>query len=274
MHKSSERWDMGEFMLDDFTPIIHEIAGNEPVKVYPVSDLHIGSPECRIETWYDFVKRLKNEPRSYVTISGDMMDNGLKNSKTNVYGQTMRPREQKRWLVNQLEPIRDKVLCIVPGNHEARSEDDADDNPLYDVACKLDLEDVYRDNGAFIILRLGNKHGDGRHNPTYCGLVQHGNGGGGTVGSQINRLSKYGMAFEGIDFIISGHTHKPINAPDVKLVLDPRNGKVIERPFRTIIATSWLKYGGYGFRKQYAPAAYSLQEIILEGNKKQLRVLQ
>lgn len=263
----------GGCMLDDFTPIVHEFKGNEQVKIYPIADLHIGSPECRIEAWYEFVEKLKSEPRSYLTIGGDMMDNGLKNSKTNVYGQTMRPREQKRWLVEQLKPVREKILCIVPGNHEARN-DDVDDNPLYDVACKLDLEDVCRENGAFLILRIGDVKGSGERNPTYTGLVQHGTGGGGTIGGQVNKLTKYAMAFEGLDFVVSGHTHKPFNVPDARLVLDAHNKRVIEKPFRAITATSWLKYGGYGFGKQYAPAAYSLAEILLEGNKKQLRVSQ
>ena len=29
-------------MLDDFTPIVHEFEGNEPVRIYPIADLHIG----------------------------------------------------------------------------------------------------------------------------------------------------------------------------------------------------------------------------------------
>ena len=267
---------MGEFikiMLDDFTPIVHEIKGNEPVKIYPIADLHIGSPECRIEAWEAFCKRIQGEERSYIVIVGDMMDNGLKTSKTNVYGQTMRPREQKRYLVEKLTPIRDKVLTILSGNHESRNEE-VDDNPLYGVTCKLDLEDVYRENGAFLILRIGEKYNNGTKNPTYCGLIQHGTGGGGQVGSQVNKLSKYGMAFEGLDFIVSGHTHKPFDVPQMKLVLDPHNKKVIERPFRVITATSWLRYGGYGFRKQYNPASFNLQEIILSGDHKELRVLQ
>lgn len=260
-------------MLDDFTPIVHEFEGNEPVTIYPIADLHIGSPECRIEAWYEFIEKLKNEPRSYIVIAGDMMDNGLKNSKTNVYGQTMRPRDQKRWLVQELMPIRDKILCIVEGNHEARN-DDVDDSPLYDVTCKLDLEDVYRENGAFLILRIGDVKGNGKKNPTYTGLIQHGTGGGGMIGGQVNKLTKYAMSFEGLDFIVSGHTHKPFNVPDARLVLDTHNKRIIEKPFRAITATSWLKYGGYGFRKQYAPTAHSLAEIILSGDHKELRVLQ
>lgn len=257
-------------MIDDFIPIIRDIPGNDPVKIYPIADLHIGSQECRIDAWTDFVKKLKSEPRSYIAILGDMFDNGIINSKTSPYSQTMRPLQQKLWLVEQLTPIREKILCIVPGNHEARN-DIVDQNPLYDVAAKLNLEELYRENGAFLILRIGSKKT--HTNPTYTGLFQHGTGGG-TAGAQANKLARYGMAFEGLDFIVSGHTHKPIDMPATKLYLDPHNKRVIEKPFRVVSATSWLRYGGYGFRKQYVPGAYALQEMILDGRKKQLRVLQ
>jgi len=75
-----------------------------------------------LEAWSDFKKKLLNEPNSYITVAGDMMNNGLKNSVTNVYQETMRPRDQKKWLVEQLRDVKDKILCVVPGNHENRFE--------------------------------------------------------------------------------------------------------------------------------------------------------
>lgn len=260
-------------MLSDFTPIQWHFDGYDGIKIYPIADLHIGSPECREDAWRDFVEKLQTEPRSYIVILGDMMDNGVTNSKTNTYTQTRRPLEQKRWLVEQLTPIKHKILCMVSGNHEARSEE-LDDNPLYDVACKLDIEHVFRENGAFLILRIGNPEHDGRRKATYGALCQHGTGGGGMLGSQVNKALKYGASFEGIDMLITGHTHKPFNVPDTKLVLNTNNNRVSERQFRVITATSWLKYGGYGFRKMYAPSTFSLAEILLEGSHKQIRVVQ
>ena len=81
-------------------------------------------------------------------------------------------------LMRMLKPLRDRILCAVPGNHEGRSGKDADDCPIYDIMCKLDLEDFYRENIAFVKIGIGNPKGDGERNPTYALAIMHGAGGG------------------------------------------------------------------------------------------------
>ena len=109
-----------------------------------------------------------------IILGGDLLNNSLKSSVANIYEETMRPREQKRRMAEMLKPISHKILCAVNGNHERRSGKDADDDPTYDIMCKLDLEHLYRENMAFLCLRFGNKKGDGLRNPTYTFVVTHG----------------------------------------------------------------------------------------------------
>jgi predicted phosphodiesterase len=261
-------------LQSDFEPIICHFPQNEDIKIYPISDLHIGAKEFMEKEWKSFKSKLLSEQNSYITIGGDMMNNGLKNSKTNVYEETMRPREQKKWLVEQLSDIKDKILCVVPGNHEYRSVKEVDDNPLYDVCCKLDIEDKFRENGAILILRIGDLKGSGLKNPTYTGCVMHGSGGGGQTGSAINRNEKFGYVFDGLDFLIVGHSHKPINSIPEKIVIDKHNKRVSRKPFRVIVSTAWLEYGGYAFRGQMTPAAHALAELNLNGKAKEMKVTQ
>ena len=267
-------WLGVEALYNDFIPIVRHFPSNEDIIIYPISDLHIGAQEALIKEWEAFKNKLKQEPNSYITIAGDMMNNGLKNSKTNVYYETMPPREQKKWLAEQLSDIKDKILCVVPGNHECRSEREADDNPLYDVCCKLDIEDIYRENGAFLILRIGKTNGSGLKNPTYTGCVVHGAGGGMFTGAAVNRNEHFAYIFDGLDFLIVGHSHKPLNTTPTKIVIDPQNKKVSEKPFKVIISTAWLGYGGYAFRKQMRPVSHVLTELKLAGTKKEMRVTQ
>ena len=101
-------------MLSDFKPLVYHFPENKDIVIYPISDLHIGSQETMMKEWKDFKKKLLSEPDSYITIGGDMMNNGTKNSVTNVYEETMRPREQKKWLVEQLSDIKDKIYAWFP----------------------------------------------------------------------------------------------------------------------------------------------------------------
>ena len=263
-------------MIDDLIPIVIDLPVGEDIKISPISDLHYGSPQFKAKEWKDFIQRVTNEPNHHVIIAGDMINNALKSSVSNIYEETCRPSEQKRWLAEQLKPIKDKIICGVSGNHERRSMKDSDDNPLYDVFAKLDIEDRYRENAAFVLLRIGasERNLSGKDRPSYSICVTHGNGNGTFIGSSANKVEKFGMAIDGIDCIVSGHTHKPITFPSGKLFFDTKNKKVSVKQFIVVTATSWLNYGGYALAKGYSPAAFRQNEIILSAKSKDIKVIQ
>ena len=258
-------------MLADTTLIVREWPERPDLIIYPIFDVHLGAAECMVDEWETFLKALKAEPNSYIIIGGDMLNNGIKTSVSNCYDETMRPREQKAMLTKQLEPIRDRILCGVPGNHCGRNAD-VDQNPLYDVFCKLDIQERYRENAAYNVFRLGDKSANGAKNPTYTMAVLHGAGGGMYIGSAANRNERFGAVIDGLDILVTGHTHKPITYPVGKLSIDPQNNRVSHKDFRVVVATSWLDYAGYAMRKMLPPTAHCLSAIKLCGTKKQIKV--
>lgn len=259
-------------MLPDFTIIQKDIPHNRDIQIVPISDVHLGAAEHMESAWREFRTKVLEEPDTYIILAGDLINNATRNSVSNVFEETMRPREQKRLMTEMLLPLRDKILCAVPGNHEWRSVKDADDEPTYDIMCKLDLEDLYRENIAFLKIRMGDPNGDGLKNPTYVFVVSHGAGGGMTQGAALNRATNFGMAVDGADVLVVGHTHKPFTAPPFKLKIDPYNNKVSTKPFRVVSASSWLEYGSYAARKMLPPTGYVPQVISLGGNRKEIKV--
>lgn len=268
---SCVRLNRGDCLLSDFEPMIREF--EHDIKVYPISDLHIGSVECQVKRWEQFKRQLLSEPNSYITIGGDMMNNATRSSVSNVFEETMRPREQKKWLAEQLSDIKDRILCVVSGNHCARSGKDADDSPLYDVCCKLDIEDLYRDNVAFLILRFGDKSGSGLTNPTYTACVTHGAGGGIYTGASVNRNERFASYIDGLDILIVGHSHKGALTKPQKIVIDAQNKRVSYKDYTVITSTSWMDYGGYALRKMLSPASCQVQTLSLKRNHKQVEVI-
>lgn len=260
-------------MLGDFVPIIHDIPHNNGITIYPVSDLHIGDELFNEEVWTVFIKKVMSEENSYITIGGDMMNTALKNSVTNIYESTMRPREQKDWLTEQLRPLAEKgkILAVVPGNHEFRSAKEVDANPLYDVCARLGIEHLYRENAGFFAIRMGDIKGNGKRNPTYTCCMLHGAGGGRKTGSGINRNEEFASTYEGIDLFIFGHTHKPLATKPNKIVFDSRNKQILERQTLVVISSAWLKYGGYALKGMMNPASIAPQRIYLRGDWKEMK---
>lgn len=259
-------------MHSDFEIIQHHIKENKDIKIYPISDVHLGAAEHMEALWCDFVDKVRCDENSYVILGGDLINNSTRNSVANVFAETMRPREQKRVMAEMLSPIKDKILCAVTGNHERRSGKDADDDPTYDIMCKLDLEHLYRENVAFLKLQFGNKQGDGRSNPTYTFVVTHGAGGGMLTGGSVNRNERFGYVIDGMDCLVVGHTHKPWVTQPSKIKIDPYNNKVSIKPFKVVSSTSWLEYGGYAAQKMLLPSSHAPQIITVCGNKKEIRV--
>ena len=258
-------------MLPDFEMIIHKF-DNSDITIIPIADVHLGSRECMEQEFIKFIESVKDAPNVYLILGGDLIDNGLKNSLTNVYRATMPPSQQKREMANILAPVADKILCAVSGNHERRSGKDADDDPVYDIMAKIDREDVYRENMAFLKLQFGDIDGCGTTNPTYTLVVTHGAGGGQLTSGAVLRGERFGYAVDGMDALIIGHTHKPFVTNPGKIFIDSRHNKVSIKPFKVINMTSWLKYGDYAAAKMLLPSTHNLHTLTLCGSKKEMVV--
>lgn len=259
-------------MHSDFEIIQHHFKEKKDIKIYPISDVHLGAAEHLETFWNDFVGKVQEDENAYVILGGDLINNSTRNSVANVFAETMRPREQKRLMAEMLSPIKDKILCAVTGNHERRSGKDADDDPTYDIMCKLDIEDVYRENVAFLKLQFGDVYGDGKKNPTYTFVVTHGAGGGMLTGGSVNRNERFGYVIDGMDCLVVGHTHKPWVTQPSKIKIDAHNNKVSIKPFKVVSSTSWLDYGGYAAQKMLIPSSHAPQIITVCGNHKEIKV--
>lgn len=257
----------------------HQFLGGHDITIIPISDVHLGSPECMEQEFISFIKSVKNTPNVYLILGGDLIDNGTRSSiGSAVFRQTRSPSAQKKEMANILSEVKDRILCFVPGNHERRSGKDADDDPVYDIAAKLDLETLYRENIAFVKIQMGvperenGTKNDSVKRPTYVLVVTHGAGGGIYTGAAVNRNERYGYVIDGMDALIVGHTHKPFTTQPGKIKIDPFNNKVSVKPFKVICATSWLEYGGYAARGMMLPATHCLQTMTLKGDHKEIVV--
>jgi len=261
-------------MLPDFEMIVHTFPEKRDITIIPIADVHLGAPECMEQEFIKFIDSMKDREDVFFVLCGDLVSNGVKNSVTNVYEEVYRPASQKKMMAKILEPIAPRVLAVVNGNHERRSGKEVDDSPCYDICAKLDIEDRYRENMAFIKIQIGNRNDyNGRtQRPTYTIVVTHGAGGGAMTGGGINRNERFGYAIDNMDCLISAHTHRPAITQPGKIFIDTYNNKVTIKPFKVVTATSWLTSGGYALQKMLTPNSHALQTLTLRGDRKEMVV--
>lgn len=230
-------------MISDFTPIVHKLDGRT-IRIWAVADVHIGARESNTRGFSAFVSRIAKSADDYIVLCGDMVNNGLKDSLTNVYEETLPPHAQVERAVDLLAPVRDKVLGAVGGNHEARSRKAVDLDPMYAIMLMLGRGELYRQNFAMVRVNLER----GKTKDHYGLMLVH--------GKTANKRRQFAYAVEGVDAIISGHTHDGMVEKPARLVFTKSNNVVV-RPLVSLTATSWLDYGGYAAAALYQPKSTS-----------------
>lgn len=259
-------------MLPEFQMITHEF--NQPITIIPISDVHYGALEHCAKEWLEFCKMIDQSPNTYIILGGDLINNNVRTCGfINPYDELIRPRDQKKKMVEFLEPIKDRILCCVSGNHEARSMKDDDVDITYDIMAKLDIEDVYRPNMCFMKVSLGHRKHDNTPIQSYTFAVTHGAGGGIYTGATVNRNERFGNVIEGLDCLIVGHTHKGTVSKPSKIVIDRKNDKVSMQHYTVISMVSWLNYGGYAMKKMLLPSHVAdPQKLKLHMNQDRKRI--
>ena len=247
-------------MRSDYEMITWQFDADE-IEIYPIGDVHLGAEEHMHKEWKAFCEAILNNPRAYLLLCGDMMNNAIKSSVSDVYAERIPPSTQKRMMAEMLRPLKGKILGCVGGNHEWRSKREVDDDMMLDVCSKLDIEDVYRRDAAFIKIELGSRK---QHShAVFCIAMVHGAGGGIFTGASVNRAERFGNVIDGADILITGHTHKAHATKPLKLRVDLQHGIVTPRPYYSIGVGSWMRYGGYAMRKMLLPSSPALQIIKL-----------
>lgn len=241
----------------DFEIIQHKFAND--IKIYPIADVHFGSIQHQQKEWERFLNHITQEDDAYLVLNGDLLNNNTRNAVGSPWEDTIRPREAKKLMIEYLEPIKDRILAITTGNHERRSAKDADCDLTYDIACKLDLEDLYRENICFMKIGVGERDkGYGRKegvSNSYTFAITHGTGGGIMGGATLNRNERFGTYVEGLDCVIVGHTHRGQVSRPSKMVFDKHNNHILFTEYLVISCIPWLSYGGYAVQKMLPPSS-------------------
>lgn len=237
--------------MDDMTPIFHKLPGHT-ISVWCVADVHIGSAECDIEGFASFLERVVKAKHDYVVICGDLVDNATKVSRTNIYEEVCTPQEQIDEAVRLLRPLADagRILAVVRGNHEQRTVEGSGIDPMLEICARLGISKAYRPNMAFVRVKLEKNGVDDVYNL----LVTHGRSAG--------AKKRFAYSLEGVDAVITGHTHDPMVDRPARLVFT-RAGNVKVKSLVSVTATSWLGYGGYSAANMYLPKATSRPQCLV-----------
>lgn len=256
----------GDVMLG----IKHDINdGGNPVEMIALADLHIGDRNCNMKIIRNLIDSVLNNQNRYAVLLGDLMNTAIAGSKSDSYSETLTPQEQLDKCVELLNPIKDKILAVVPGNHEERiTRQVGVDMPLI-LARELGLDSVYNAESALLFIQFGNNRNG--HKMTYSVYLNHGHGGGRRPGGKLNSLQDYGLIVDA-DCYIVGHTHMPATYKSSRYAVQANKFQAVLKEQLFVNTASALSYGGYGKRGGYQPASNSYPVITFSGREHKMTV--
>jgi len=259
------------------------------VKLYPIGDTHIGALNCaegHIRRYVRYIARQKCQ--TFWIGGGDYCDcitrNDLKRFDPRVLpdwmlegtGATVRERltdigrcERKRFL-QHIEPIKDRCLGLIEGNHEDAFEKRTDTSMQLRLCEALhvpNLTDV-----AFVRLRFRLASGHGGISTVIVYIV-HGSGGGTSDGAEAIKLAGLAKQVEGVDIVLRGHGHRVTPGEPVERTYIPRKGALPWECYSRTTYTgnwgSWLKTYArgnptYPSKRNYPPRAFRGLEFKIQ----------
>ena len=248
----------------------------ESIELHIFADEHIGDEHCDLPRLRERIKYVAEKENAYCVLNGDIIDNATKTSIGDTYAQEFNPMEQLKVSVELFEPLKDKILAITHGNHEARTYRKEGIDLSYLLASQLGLSDRYTPTSALLFLRFG-KQSAGRKETNGSGKVRmmcytiyllHGSGGGRKEGAKAIRLADMASVIDS-DIYIHSHTHLPMIMKQGFYRIDVRNSTVefVNKLFVNTAAN--LNYGGYGEAQEFKPASKDTPIIRLNGTKKE-----
>lgn len=243
------------------------------LEILPVADYHWADPNSDHDKILADIKYIKEHPNVYCVLNGDLMDCAIASSIGDTYGATLSPMDELKVCMELFAPIADKILCVVPGNHEARHYR-TNGIDLTELMCRqLGIEDRFSPTTAILFVRFGrlNSEKDGHHRKAcYTVYISHGSGGGRKEGGKIQRLVDLSTIVDA-DVYICGHTHLPATLKDGFARPCVANSSVAYCTRLYVNTSAKLNYGGYGDTQGFKVPCTDTPVIWLNGERKEMR---
>lgn len=226
-----------------------------------LNDWHIGSNAYNYELEKKILQFIKKEqPR--ILLNGDLFHNINKHSKGGAYDQAMTPQEQLDYAVKVFKPYAHLIDGVILGNHDHRTEREAEIDIMLIFCQLLGIEDVYfkyRGVAGYSINKI-----------YYTIEMFHGSGAGGTLSAIERTMNSTKRTTADIYYI--GHFHKEYVRQFKEYNIDNKNSVIKEYQRVNICGNSLTDTESYAKMSAYSETFPSQAVIQLNGKKREIRV--
>lgn len=125
------------------------------IEVHVIADVHLSDPNCDIRGVQKRVADIAERDNAYVILAGDLIDNATRSSIGDIYSTQLSPMEQIQLANKTFAPLKGRILCAVPGNHEERTYRADGIDITWLIANELGAGNRYAPDAALVFVSLG-----------------------------------------------------------------------------------------------------------------------
>ena len=232
-----------------------DLGGNK-LRLHPLSCWHIGAAQCDLKWIHQLIDEIDDDPGARWYYLGDGGECVTKLSKGNLWEQTLTPQEQLDMLVDLLEPIKDKGIGGVRGNHGNRIYKETGIQFDKELMTRLGLH--YQGVSSIVNINVNRS--------SYDVFFHHGTDSGASLQSKVNAAKK--AYFINADVRVTAHSHVAMDLdPEFLIYADNSHRALRKKPIHQILAGCAYDSSieGYAEEKLYSPILPGRAVIELDG---------
>ncbi len=226
----------------------------EQIEIIAMGDLHNGSPNARFDKFQEQINYIKNTPNCYAIFMGDLLDAIVPSDKRYSATEPYRTIDTlKKEIYVALEPIKEKIIIMLTGNHEVKLDKQGYGCPIAWMCQELKVP--YGGISAFIKLKCHPK----THEGDLTIYAYHGYSAGRKTGACVNNVENLAQYYDADIFLI-GHSHKLVCTKQVMINYYGYKTKLFCNT-GTFLETASYGTTGYGEIAGYPPLRLGCPKI-------------
>jgi len=260
----------------DVISINHEYESRSDSKamIVGLGDIHRGNPWMDEKLFYSRLNWIENND-CYVILMGDYGEAINSKDPRHDYnaldGKYPTPDKQYRKIAEDLEPIKDKCIMLLDGNHESNFWKRQNHNYSDELAYKLGVP--YVGMSGYVLLKFKRITAGKTSTNIFRIYAHHGWAGGRTDGYKVKVIQDLANIFDDAHLYLMGHTHKlgPV-FPTTRLRVDSRTEKICDSDKHFVYTGSYIKghekgKGSYVEARAYPPTQLGSAFIEVRPNR-------
>lgn len=241
----------------DGVRMVDYVGTEQEVKLVPLGDVHLGSPQCMVDKFLATINYIK-ESGSLCVLMGDLAECASKSSVgAGWVEQNITPQSQLDGLAKVLKPIASQILVLLDGNHEFRIWKSS--GIMFSKVLADLLGVKYGGYSCFIKLKVQKQN--------YVIHAQHGSSNAWYPHTKLTAAMRTARHTEA-DVYLYGHTHELLSLKVPYRQLKLRSRTVVSDKRYFVLTGSFLDYeGSYAQRKNMYPTQTGVAKLKFYGDR-------